>query len=411
MYHITAAYGQVLTFFNDSFIYEIKLKCFSNIYYKHNTNNYQKQQDKQTTDDIMASRSTDWMYSNDYGQYLPNTFNKLTAFWNTKIGNRDHTANIFYNTNAKEPKTHVPFILMSAFNRIHTEYGDMVCVFKNINPSEIKVDNDQEALWIYTMRQSDALPRNTQDMERVFVFVRMFMEQHLDTESYVYLMKHINIAVCFFVWFFTTPNFFYNKKIVKQTTRSGIYKIWRSILLVKPPVPVVTTVSSHKRGVNHQTNILSNLEKEKKDIEINILSIIQSVHPHFTIQWDQYDYHNKISETLQYNHPNYVTGKKSKKIQKLYQDYQKNNEKITVSKKSISSVTLQHKPKQPTINIPDYNHTNDWGPLGPPPSPPKLIRQNAFTQCQCVTNSTTVEIQGPYSLNLVPGVPDSWEDL
>ena len=176
-----------------------------------NTNNHQKQQAKQTSDDIMASRSTGWMYSNGYGQQLPNTFNKLTTFWNGKIGKRDHTANIFYNTSANEPKTHVPFLLMSAFNRIHTEHGDMVSVFKNTNPSAIKVDNDQESVWVYTMRQSDALPRTTQDMECVFAFVRMFMEKHLDSESNVYLMKHINITVCFFIWFFTKPEFFFNK--------------------------------------------------------------------------------------------------------------------------------------------------------------------------------------------------------
>lgn len=357
----------------------------------------------------MASRSNGFKYSKDYGQHLPNTFNKLTTFWSGKIGNRDHTANIFYDSHAKEPKTHVPFLLMSAFNRIHVENGDMVTVFKNTNPSAIKVDNDQESVWLYTMRQSDALPRTTQDMERLFVFVQMFMEKHLDSESNVYLMKHINITVCFFIWFFTTPEFFFNKKVVKQTTRNGIKKIWRSILLVKPPVHIITTASQHKRGVNHQTNILSNLEKEKETIEQNILSIIQSVHPHFTIQWDQYDCHDKISETLQYNHANYVSGKKSKKIQKLYQDYQKINEKIKISKKSISSVSVQEKPDPLTINIP--NHTNEWSPCDSPPSPPKLIRQNAIPLCECITSTTTVETEGPYSLDVDDDVPESWEDL
>tara|TARA_Y100000996_G_C22553109_1_gene654495 strand:+ start:1312 stop:2451 length:1140 start_codon:yes stop_codon:yes gene_type:complete len=376
------------------------------------TNNHQKQQAKQTTDDIMASRSTGWMYSNGYGQQLPNTFNKLTTFWNGKIGNRDHTANIFYNTSANEPKTHVPFLLMSAFNRIHGENGDMVSVFKNINPSAIKVDNDQESVWIYTMRQSDALPRTTQDMECVFVFVRMFMEKHLDSESNVYLMKHINITVCFFIWFFTTPNFFFNKKVVKQTTRGGIKKVWRSILLGKPPVHIITAVTHHKRGVNHQTNILSNLEKEKETIQQNIVSIIQSVHPDFTIKWDQYDYHTKISETLQYNNANYVSGKKNKKIQKLYRDYQKINEKIKISKKSISSVNNQQQAKL-TINIPLNDQIYDWNPIGSPPSPPKLIRQNATTGTQYNTPHviSTDHVNGPYPLDVDDDVPDSWEDL
>ncbi len=377
-----------------------------------NTNDSQKQQANQTTDDNMASRSTGWMYSNDYGQQLPKTFIKLATFWNGKIGNRDHTANIFYNTSANEPKTHVPFLLMSAFNRIHGENGDMVGIFKNINPSAIKVDNDQESLWIYTMRQSDALPKTTQDMERVFAFVRMFMEKYLDSDSYVYLMKHINIAVCFFIWFFTTPDFFFNKKVVKQTTRGGIKKIWRSILLVKPPVQIITAVSHHKRGVNHQTNILSNLEKERETIQQNIVSIIQSVHPNFTIQWNQYDYHTKISETMQFHHKHYIQGKKSKKIQKLYKDYQRVNDKIKISKKSISSVNNQQQAKL-TINIPVNNQTYDWGPLGSPPSPPKLIRQNATTGTGATTGPviSTDDVNVPCPLDVDDDVPECWEDL
>ncbi len=375
----------------------------------HNTNNSQKQQATQTTDVIMASRSTGWMYSNDYGQHLPNTFNKLSTFWNGKVGNRDHTANIFYNTNVNEPKTHVPFILMSAFNRIHSQHGDMVGVFKNINPSAIKVDNDGESVWIYSMRQSDALPKTTQDMERVFAFVRMFMEQYLDQDSCDYVTKHINIAVCFFIWFFSTPNFFFNKKVVKQTTRGGITKIWRSILLIKPPIQITNTVTQHKRGVNHQSNILSNLEKDREAIQENILSLIQSVHSDFTIQWDKYDYHTKISETMQYNHKHYIHGKKSKKIQKLYQEFQKLNEKIILSKKSISNVEQKSTPL--TIQVPQHNITTyDWGECGSPPSPPKLIRSNAV----CIGSEyTSLFDSTPIVNDMVSNdeIPESWEDL
>ena len=97
-------------------------------------------------------------------------------------------------------------------------------------------------------------------------------------------------------------------------------------------------------------------------------------------------------------------------IQKLYQDYQKINEKIKISKKSISSLTFQENPKPLTINIPNDNHTNSWGPLGTPPSPPKLIRQNA-TDRLCVANTNNIDTVGPYSVNVDEDVPDSWEDL
>ena len=367
----------------------------------------------------MASRSTGFMYSADYGQNLPNTFNKLSSFWIGKVGTRDHTAKIFYNTSQNEPKTHVPFILMSAFNIIHSKNESMVNVFNNINPSSLKIDHDNEAIWIYTMRQSDALPRTTQDVERVYAFVRMFAEQYLDSASHDYIMKNINISVCFFIWFFTTPNFFFNKKVVKQTTRTGIQKIWRSILLIKPPVKHNTNSTTHKRGVNHQTNILTTLENEKKTIQNTITNTIISVHSDFIIDWNDNDnVHRTISNTINMNNKHYITGKKGKKIHKLYQDYQKLIEKIKLSKKSISSVNFQQNKISLTIKVPETNNTYDWGALGPPPSPPKLVRQNAHcpgiepTIWSSSEDSDDESIPLPiHTPNKEYDVPDSWEDL
>jgi len=388
-----------------------------NVHKQTNTKKQQATSNKHTT---MASRSTGWMYSKDYGQHLPNTFNKLSSFWSGKVGKRDHTANIFYNTSLNEPKAHVPFLLMTAFNRIHHDNGTMVSVFKNINPSSVKTDENNEAIWIYTMRQSDALPKTTQDLERVYAFVRMFAEQYLDVQTHDYIMSHINIAVCFFIWFFTTPNFFFNKKEVKQTTRGGIQKMWRSILLIKPPVQHITHTTTHKRGVNHQTNILSNLEKEKKTIQNTIVNTIKTVHTNFSIDWD--DNHNAlktISNTMQSNNQHYIPGKKGKKIQKLYQDYQKITDKIKMSKKSISSVNSQQNKMSLTIKVPETNDTYDWGPLGPPPSPPKLIRQNAYFPTFNVSNTnmaspivdTPLPLTDEIIANPVEDVPESWEDL
>ena len=47
-----------------------------------------------------------------------------------------------------------------------------------------------------------------------------------------------------------------------------------------------------------------------------------------------------------------------------------------------------------------------------PPSPPKLIRQNATPQCESITSTTSVETaEGPYPLDVDDDVPESWEDL
>lgn len=185
----------------------------------------------------MASRSTGYMYTNNYGEYLPNLFKELSSLWSSTAGKRNHTANLFYNTSWNEPNTHVPFILMSAFNRLHRKNETMLNVFGNINPSNVKIDEKNETIWIYTMRQGNPLPNTTKDLELVYKFVRMFSKKYLDLQTYRYIMTNINISVCFFIWFFTTPKMFFNKKMMKQTTPGDIQKkMWKSILLVKPPV-------------------------------------------------------------------------------------------------------------------------------------------------------------------------------
>ena len=113
----------------------------------------------------------------------------------------------------------------------------MLNVFGNINPSNVKIDEKNETIWIYTMRQGNPLPNTTKDLELVYKFVRMFSKKYLDLQTYRYIMTNINISVCFFIWFFTTPKMFFNKKMMKQTTPGDIQKkMWKSILLVKPPV-------------------------------------------------------------------------------------------------------------------------------------------------------------------------------
>ena len=348
---------------------------------------------------------------------MARSFKALDTYWKTKTGRRDHTVSIFNNTTPNEPKTHIPFLLTNLFNKLHKEHGDFVTLFKNVNPSNVKLSHDNSAIWIYSMRQSDALPKTTQDTYQLYAFVRMFLEQHLYTNNYAYMLKHINIAVYFFIWFFTTPDFFYNKTEIKQTTRNGLHKVWRSILLIKPPAaPITNSTSNHINGVHHQNNILSKLETQKQSIISNINNIIISVHQDCTIDWDD-DIKARIliAETMQLNHKHYINGKKQKKIQKLYQDLQKINDKIKTSNKSIRK---EHKNMPLTIKIPDTD-SYDWGDLGPPPEPPKLVRQNATHPDIEPTNWSSSEdsdheldIPLPiHTPNKDDDVPESWEEL
>ena len=349
---------------------------------------------------------------------MARSFKTLSAFWKTKAGRRDHVVPIFTNTRSNEPKTHIPFLLTNLFNALHKSHGDFVTIFKNCHSVNVKVSNDQTTVWIYSMRQSDALPKSAQDVEILYGFVKAFLDQHLDSTTYSYMLDNINITVYFFIWFFTTPNFFFNKTEISHTTRNGVNKVWRSILLIKPPTTPASnsasnSASNHIKGVHHQNNILSNLETQKQNIITNINTIICSVCVDFNIDWtDDVAVRIAIAQTMQLNHKLYINGKKQKKIQRLYQDLQKISTKIKTAHKSIRK---EHNNMSVIIEVPEED-SYDWGNCGSPPDPPKLVRQNAqhphiehtLSPSYAASDNT---LNCPLPIHSIEHVPDSWEDL
>ena len=354
----------------------------------------------------MASRSSPYMHSPSIGT-MPQTFRKLSSSWDAKVGSRDHTAKIFVGTSQNDPIQHIPAILMALFNDLH-EKSDMIKEIQATNPGSVKLGDDNQTLWLYTMRQSDAMPKNSEELERLYAFVRMFTGKHLDAEAHSYVMKHIHISVSFFVWFFTKKNFYYYTKEIRQTTRGGIQKQWRSILLVRVPVVNITQNASvpKVRGDIHQKAILVKLEEEQKKLKADITKVISST---CKVDFDdERELHKTISQCMASDSKTFVGYKQSKKLQKIYNEYMKVTEKVKKTRKSLSLIEVANKKTALTIVVPD---TNDWGELGEPPSPPKLIRQSADCLGYDIT-ATTNETQNTDAPEpLEDDVPESWEDL
>lgn len=353
---------------------------------------------------IMASRRSPYAYSPSIGT-MPQTYRKLSSSWDTKAGSRDHTANIFCNTTKNDAVLHVPSLLLALFNELHKK-SDMIKELKAVS-SGVMMGDDNQTIWLYTMRPSDAMPKNSEELERLYAFVRMFSEKHLDAESYLYIMKYIHIAVSFFVWFFTKKNFYYYTNEIRQTTRGGIQKQWRSILLVRVPVVnVMQNASAPKgRGEIHQKTILSKLEEEQRKAKACITNLIGT---NRVVDFDDaMTLHSKISQYMNSGNSNFIGNKPGKKLQKIYQEYMKNDEKIKKMRKSLVHIETTEKKMGMTIKIPE--NTPDWGELGAPPPPPKLIRCNA----DYLGNEFPAQIRddtlGPNTLE--EDVPDSWEDL
>ena len=164
----------------------------------------------------MASRSTGNMYSMEYSQDLGRTYKKLSAVWDKKRGSRDSQANVFINTTKNDPILHVAALLNHVLVDLHNN-SNIIKELQLIETGMVMLSAEGDRVWIYDMRSSDAMPKTEQDLVRLYWFVTNMVKKCFDVDTQNYLMKHNHLAVCFFIWFFTTPNYFYATKEIKQT--------------------------------------------------------------------------------------------------------------------------------------------------------------------------------------------------
>ncbi len=314
-------------------------------------------------------------------QTMGNNYNKMARAWDKKRGTRDCQANVFQGTTAKEPLYHVPSLLNRAFCDIH-KHTDIAKELKSIEPNAVIVSPTIRGVWIYDMRASDAAPRTEQDATRLKWIVSLFIKKHFEPHTQQYLLEHIAISMCFFAWFFATPNYFYATKEMRQTTRYGIEKIWTETLLRKQPTatPPPKQNQTKQRGAMHQKNMLPKLEEEKRALETKIEALV----PTQKFDWtDMRDVHTKVSDCFDMNSPHYIVGKKSKKLQALHQEHQKIQEKVGRMKKGIAHAEFQEQHRQT-----EKGNTEDV-----PSIPPKA------------------ELEPEEPEEPEEEAPDSWEDL
>ena len=278
-----------------------------------------KQQQKQNNN-IM---STATISSN-----FPRTFNKLSNGWSKKTGTRIYKDPIFTKCPQSEPISHVPFVFGEALNQVE----NLVAVLQTLVP---ETNTTERALWVYDMRASDALPRTTADTERLYSFVRKIIQSDwFDTSTGMYLEKHIHITVAFFVWWFTTENFYFATNEIRQTTYHGIRRVWTPVLLSKRPLANTVAPKIVQRSVVAKQPTVSLVKEVAKcqELQEKILALVREEHSGFTVQWeDDLQVHLKISLCFDRDSEYYMTGKKSKKLQKMYQDYSKMKKKKEVS--------------------------------------------------------------------------------
>jgi len=123
-------------------------------------------------------------------------------------------------------------------------------------------------------------------------------------------------------------------------------------------------------------------------------TLIHSEYPAIEFDWTDVDsVHVKVSECFVMNGKNYINGKKSKKLQMLYKDYQKIHGKVSRAKFGIEQSKIQERnEKMAEANIKNNmpnSSVESFGKAGSGPGPEAGPGPGA----------------GPED------IPDSWEDL
>ena len=364
-------------------------------------------------------------------QNLPRTFYKLAEKWDNKVLTRTFESNCWTPTSCdlRDPIYKVASIMSP-------KLGAMTCqTLKGVLVDEVCLKTPEDQVWIYDMRQSDTLPKTPADSKRLYKYVETLVMFEFDTKEAYYLMDHVHITTCFFVWYFTKPNFFFKDKVMRQTTRNGIQRVWTPILLNKKPKPQVETIAVSIPKIATTTDALlpkQQQQQAKLQKDIQDLMSLATAMKQTNIDWsDPLRVHLRVSEFIA-NSESGLSIKQNKKLQKIYNEYTTITKKIN---KTIDKINKVERANAKIAFVPPISTAHDDDELGPEPlSPPQLIRQSADELGYEGTGSTDIKCFGcesnqPNQLAHIGGclpdelygfthgdeaedeVPDSWEDL
>ena len=350
-------------------------------------------------------------------QNLPRTFYKLTDKWDKKVGAMNYESKCWTMSSVdnRDPIHKVAYLMSE---KLGSQPLDMFHKLVALSPDCQGTPSQQ--VWIYDMRQSDTLPKSQADTQRLYGFVDKLLKSWFDGQERNYLFQNVHIATCFFVWYFTKPNFFYKDNVMKQTTRYGIQRVWTPLLLGKKmKLQAPANASAPKSQLSTTTDALlpKQLQQQAK-CQKDIVALLDfTTLSNTSLEWeDPHRLHLKLSECMA-NTDSGLSIKQNKKLQKIYHEY------TTVTTKINKTMEKINKAQRANARIVTQKKEPVWArELGTPPaSPTVLIRQSARVRV-CMGCSTGQANQLAHMGGCLPDeleaaeeeeddVPDSWEDL
>ena len=154
-----------------------------------------------------------------------NTFYKLDKLWTRKRKHFNYERAIFDDDGI--PSNFIPKIIQEQLRETHLDSGNIFRYFMNRYSTITKFVFQEQAMYIYDHRQSDYLPKNNAELQKLSDFLHMCIYPLFPRETQKRLKKYHMISCCFVIWFFGTPNFFVSTCLLPTRPTKAKHKVMK----------------------------------------------------------------------------------------------------------------------------------------------------------------------------------------
>ena len=263
------------------------------------------------------------------------SFYKLNKIWKKKVENRDFTKKCF-KVHHNDVSLKVAHLLNEHFETLNKQNASIIETFQIdlLQNKHHHIIFKNNKMWFYNMRKSDSIPANNTELQKVYSFMNFIIEQYTSGEEKNILQQNMNICACFLIWYFTTPNYYYLNN--HYSYKKSKYKKWDEILYNKIPKEQEQKKRKESKSFKQQSHNDTTLLPKQELLVMKMLKYLESELDIKLEKEESYVQHARISRMLCENK---IGSNKYKRMNKYYQDYQTEKEKLRKLRNNLAKTS------------------------------------------------------------------------
>lgn len=250
---------------------------------------------------------------------------KIGKILENRFKTKMNFARIKYGT--KNPIEKVACVLNAFLIFEHNKHGNVFNYMKTVcDEKEVKLTDDGR-YWIYDSRKHDNLPKNTQELNKFTKFVTKLIDNSgISKEDIDCLKKNIYHTSSILIMFLTIERYYYKDSEISKLSELRFKGKWSVNLIFKEPIVVVKKERlEHNKYRNESFLDVSLIPKQEKKVAEMLKKLEEDLGVVLKNE-DNFVIHKRVSENMT---ERILGSNKYKKINKFYQDYQKEKQKLT----------------------------------------------------------------------------------